>query len=240
MFPLPSERARADCPSEARGGLLGGRDGREAGLTHADGVTGRGGLRDEESGAIRTGVRRGLVVTVEGGTKFVPTAGGFHRRMAEGEAGDAVQGVGDAVRDVLAEAAVSHAQVGELARPARVGGKHLDLAEAMEERRVAGRDGVIEPVFLADGKVVTFGRYDEGADGVRIAEAFQRGAQEAFGARGVRVSLAGSSPGSVGGEGELRFREPREVAQVAVEGGLVAVRDGEQTGAVLAGETSPE
>ncbi len=51
---------------------------------------------------------------------------------------------------------------------------------------------------------------------------------------------AGAGPGCVGGEAELGFGEPGEVAQVAVKGGLVAVRDGEQPSAVLAGETRPE
>jgi hypothetical protein len=93
--------------------------------------------------------------------------------MTDREAGDAVQGVGDAGGDVLTESAVSRGKVGEFAGPARVGGKHLELAEAVKEGGVASRDRVIEPVLLADGEVVAVGRYDERADGMRVAETFQ-------------------------------------------------------------------
>ena len=40
----------------------------------------------------------------------------------------------------------------------------------MKERGVSGRDGVIEPVFLTDGKILAVSRYHERADGVRVAE----------------------------------------------------------------------
>ena len=90
--------------------------------------------------------------------------------MTDGEAGDTVQGMGDAVGHVLAEATVGGGKIGKLTRPAGVRGKHLDLPEAVEERGVAGGYGVIEPILLADRKVVAVGRYDKGADGMRIAE----------------------------------------------------------------------
>ena len=148
--------------------------------------------------------------------------------------------MGDAVGHVFAEATVGGGKIGELARPAGIHGKHLDLPEAVEERGVAGGDGVIEPIFLADGKVVAIGRYDKGADGVRIAEKSLRCQQQALGTLGVRMRLPWLGPVGVGGQGELRFGEPSIVAEITDQGRLVAVRDGKQLGAVFTGEARPQ
>jgi hypothetical protein len=66
MFVLPVAWARADCPSKARGGLLGGLDRSETGLAYAHGEARLGGLFDEEDRPVGSGVRRGAIVAVEG------------------------------------------------------------------------------------------------------------------------------------------------------------------------------
>jgi hypothetical protein len=66
MFLLPVVWARADCPSEARGSLLGGLDRSEAGLAYAHGETRLAGLFDEEERSEGSGVGGGLLVAVEG------------------------------------------------------------------------------------------------------------------------------------------------------------------------------